>query len=187
MAITIKTNHRQNTIVADTAGVGGNELPGTKGARNTSLSSLFPGSPIYAATEIDVAGEPKISYATPADLRGWFIDNVVKGKVTDSQFGLGQYDREFGSQKLEGSPSPPNLSEQALSDPNVTNKPASGFVPNPTSPGEGSVKAETKPDAPDDFKNSLTPNGAAFAGDNIVDRSNLVDQAKSIVDRLTVE
>ena len=184
MAITVKTNHRQNTIVADTAGVGGSAIPGTKGARSTSLISNFSGSPIYASAKIKIEGEKEIPYDTPENLRDWYISNVVQGTVKDSSYGLGEYDRDFGVNSVEGNPSPPDLSSQALEDANVSNKPANGFVPNPTSPGEGSVKAETKPDAPDDFKKSLTPNGAAFSGDNIVARSKLVDQAKSIVDRL---
>ena len=76
------------------------------------------------------------------------------------------------------------LEIQALEDSGVPNKPATGFVPNPTSPGEGSFKADTKPDAPDDFIKELKPNGAAFSGDNIKSRSKLIDQAQAIVDRL---
>ena len=183
MAISVKTNHRQNTIEPDTAGVGGSGIAGAKGTRNqASLMSIFPGSPIYSQAKLKAGGEDgEISYAAPSDLREWYISNVVKGTVTDSSFGLGTHDLDFGVNAVEGNPSPPDLSEQALT---TDHPPANGFVPNPTSPGEGSVKAATKPEAPKDFVDNLSPNGSPFEGENIVTRAKLVDQAKEIVDRL---
>ncbi len=186
MAQIHKTNHRQNTIEADTAGVGGSGIAGTKGTRNqASLNAIFQGSPLYSAAKYPIPGENDIDYSSPKELRNWFITNVVKGTVTDASYGLGTYDREFGNNAVDGNPSPPDLASNALAVEGP--KPASGFVPNPTSPGEGSVKAETKPDAPEDFVKSLTPNGSAFAGDNITDKAKLIDQAKSIVARIETE
>jgi|TARA_R110001583_G_scaffold11663_1_gene52513 hypothetical protein len=187
MAIEVKTNHRQNSIEPDSAGVGGAGVEGSKGTRNnSSLLSIFSGSPLvgYSESEIEAPGEAdKLDYSDPEKLRQWYISNVVKGTVTDASYGLGTYDLDFGNNTVDGAPSPPNLAEQALSDANVKHKPATGFVPNPSSPGEGSITADTKPDAPDAFVDKLSPNGSAFTGDNIVTRANLKDQAKSIVDR----
>jgi|TARA_R110000824_G_scaffold41100_5_gene122615 hypothetical protein len=185
MAITIKTNHRQNTIEADSAGAGGAGIGGSRGTRNqASLNAIFSESPMYLASKIKVEGETDVPYDKPENLRDWYITNVVKGTVKDASYGLGTYDRDYGTNAVEGNPSPPDLEIQALEDSGVTNKPATGFVPNPTSPGEGSFKADTKPDAPDDFIKELKPNGAAFSGDNIKSRSKLIDQAQAIVDRL---
>ena len=185
MAITIKTNHRQNTIEADSAGVGGSGIAGAKGTRNqASLNAIFSESPIYLPAKIKLEGEPEVPYDKPENLRDWYITNVAKGTVKDSSYGLGTYDRDYGTNAVEGNPSPPDLGLQALEDAGVANRPATGFVPNPTSPGEGSFKADTKPDAPEDFIKELKPDGAAFSGDNIESRAKLVDQAKAIVDRL---
>ena len=185
MAQEAKTTYSTNTISPDTNGVGGNGVAGSPGSRNpASLQAIFPGSPLvgYSGAELEAAGEEgKLDYSDPAKLKAWFISNVAKGTIDDSAYGLGKYDLEFGSNSIEGSPSPPDLEKQALT---ADQAPANGFVPNPASPGEGSVSATTKPDAPKAFVDKLSPNGSAFTGDNIVARANLKDQAKQVVDRL---
>ena len=187
MAIEVKTTYTTNTITADSNGAGGKGIAGRPGTRNdASVQEIFAGSPLpnYSSAKIAIEGEPDIDYSSPNALKTWFINNVVKGTVTDGSFGLSTYDREFGNGDVDGAPSPPNLNSQALQVEGP--KPASGFVPNPASPGEGSVEATTKPDAPEAFVEKLTPNGAAFAGDNIEARADLKGQAKQIVDRLQV-
>ena len=188
MAIEVKTTYTTNTITADSNGAGGKGIAGRPGTRNdASVQGIFAGSPLpnYSGATIKVEGESQdIDYSSPNALKAWFIDNVVKGTVTDGSFGLSTYDREFGNRNVDGAPSPPNLNSQAQQVEGP--KPANGFVPNPASPGEGSVEATTKPDAPEAFVEKLTPNGAAFAGDNIEARADLKGQAKQIVDRLQV-
>lgn len=185
MAQEAKTTYSSNTIDPDTNGVGGKGVAGSPGSRNpASLQAVFKGSPLvgYAGAKLSADGEDgDLDYSDPAKLKAWFINNVVKGTVDDSVFGLGKYDLEFGNNSIEGAPSPPNLAEQALT---ADSPPANGFVPNPVSPGEGSVSHTTKDEAPKDFVEKLSPNGAAFAGDNIASRANLRDQSKQIVDRI---
>lgn len=185
MAQEAKTTYSTNTITPDTNGVGGKGVAGSPGSRNpASLQAIFPGSPLvgYSGAETEAGGESgKLDYSDPAKLKAWFINNVAKGTIDDASYGLGKYDLEFGNNSVEGNPSPPDLEKQALT---ADQPPASGFVPNPASPGEGSVSATTKPEAPGAFVDKLSPNGAAFSGDNIAARSNLKDQAKQIVDRL---
>jgi len=185
MAQEAKTTYSTNTINPDTNGVGGKGVAGSPGSRNpSSLQAIFPGSPLvgYSEAKIEAEGEAgSLDYSDPAKLKAWFISNVVKGTIDDAAYGLGKYDLDFGNNSIEGNPSPPDLEKQALT---ADQAPASGFVPNPASPGEGSVDATTKPDAPESFIDKLSPNGAAFSGDNIVSRAKLKDQAKQIVDRL---
>ncbi len=189
MAIDVKTTYSSNTIEAGKLGAyaaGGTE--GSPGVRNdTSLKACFAGSPLvgYSESEIEAPGEKdKLNYAKPENVKAWYIANVVKGTIDDASYGLGGYDLDFGNNAIDGAPSPPDLVKQAVEAKNVSDKPANGFVPNPTSPGEGSLDSSTKPEAPKAFADKLSPNGAAFSGDNIVARANLKDQAKAVVDRL---
>lgn len=185
MAITVTTTYSSNTIEPDVKhGVGAGGVAGQKGVRNKgSLQSIFKDAPVVGYTgTADGLAEGNADHTSAALLKQWFFNNVVKG--TDNNgggaYGLATVDKEFGNNAVDGAPSPPNLTTQALTAPN---KPANGFVPNPASPGEGEFTADKKAVAPTDFTDKLTANGAAFSGDNIVTVADLKAQAKKIVDR----
>ena len=142
-----------NTIVAPP--VNGKPL----GTRNeTSLKGIFSSSPLYSQAESSVDGEGKLKLTDP-DLKTWFLDHVVNGAVpgSDGYYGFSEaYDRDFtgaaASNKTEGG-GPPDYSKVKTG---AGGLPATSFVPNPSSPGEGNgVNAESKP-AATDFANQIS-------------------------------
>lgn len=173
----IKTTYSTDTIEAGGLGVGARGVAGQPGTRNdASLKAAFSGSPLvgYSEAEIKAGGEADaLDYSDPAALKEWYFANVVKGRIDDSAFGLGKFSLDY---ELA-----PNLDETDTGD---AGKPATPYVPNPTSPGEGSTSPSTQADASDAFKDKLTPNGAAFSGKNITETANLAASAKEIVDRV---
>ena len=190
MAIEVKTTMEHATVTADTTGFGGKGIEGSKGTRNvTSLQACFPGTPVVGydgAGEGDTApgGEvDKLDTSSPAAMKWWFFKNVVRGNVTDSVYGLSKYDLDFNSSGDATNP-PPDLATQALQLDAKDGKPASGFVPNPTSPGEGSTSVSTKPEAPSAFTDKLSSDGQpTLSGQKITDVANLKTQAENMASR----
>ena len=177
MTISIKKTNREPTIEAVDVGYQGKEgAEGSKGKSNkTALRSIFQ-SPLLGKESISVPGEPGLDLSSAATYRQWFFDNVLKGTVDGNHYGLGQYNREFQHKDN------PNLSEVITG---AGGLPATPYVPNPTSPGEGSVSPESQKQAPAEFINKLSADGSAFSGKNIVDNSNLKLSAQAIVDNQT--
>lgn len=171
----VKTTMNQGTIAPDgTIGYHGTgDKLGTSNVK--SVQSAFASSPIYAGAESKVPGEDPIALDpnNPTAYREWFFKNVVKGKVNDKSYGLGQFDREFGNA--------PNLGEVDVGGAGL---PATPFTPNPTSPGEGSAdNAKAIAPASEAFVKSIDGKVAPFSGDGIAAQRKLSDSAKSIVDR----
>ena len=186
MAITVTTTYTTNTNSADaTHGLGAGGTAGAMGSRNkTSLQGIFSASPIVGyAGAAAVADQADMS--TSAALKLWFFNNVIKGTDSDGggAYGLGIFDKDFGAAKGAGLPTPPNLSTSAMTLLPTEGKPATGFVPNPTSPGEGNFGAGDKAAAPEAFISELTADGAAFVGQTIVEAQDLAAQAAEIVSR----
>jgi hypothetical protein len=174
----IKTTYSSDTIEAGGLGAGAAGIAGQPGTRNdASLKAAFSGSPLvgYSEAEIKAGGEEDaLDYSDPAALKTWFINNVVKGDIEDKSYGLGKYNLDY-----EQAPNLGNVERGG------EGMPATPFVPNPTSPGEGSTNASTQEPASDAFISKQTPDGAAFSGKNITQAANLADSAKEIVDRIT--
>ena len=131
-----------NTIIAP--------LPNGKplGSRNNeSLKGIFATSPLYTQAESSVEGEDKLKLTEP-DLKQWFLDHVVNGAVpgSDGYYGFTEnYSKDFTGAGASVPGGPPNYEDVKTGGGGL---PATAFVPNPASPGEGNgVNAEAKPEA----------------------------------------
>lgn len=163
----IKGTFSQVTIEPDsTLGYRGTQA-GTDGApgqaNKTTLTDLFSGSPLVGyenkeAKEIKVAGiSDPIDMSSPESYKAWFIRNVVNGTITDSSFGLVEFDRDYNES--------PDL---ATVETGPSGLPATPFVPNPVSPGEGVVSPTAMEEAPKTFSDKQT-SSAPFGGPNTTD------------------
>ena len=159
MAQTVTTTSKQNTIKPDKKmGYHGTEdSEGAMGRANVAtLQGIFGGSPLdgySGAKEIEAVGEEeKIDLSTPESYRKWFFDNVVDGTISDESYGLGTQDLGF-----------PNAPDLKAGDSDVPvggeGLPATPFVPNPVSPGEGSILPADQVEAPESFVKKLNPKG----------------------------
>lgn len=175
MTVSVKKTNREPTIEVVDVGYQGKEgAEGSKGKSNkTALKSIFE-SPLLGKEKVNIQGENPVDLSSAAAYRQWFFDNVLKGTVDGNHFGLGQFSREFSGA--------PDLATVTTGGGGL---PATPYIPNPTSPGEGSVSPSTQKPAPVEFVSKQTADGAAFEGNNIVDMSNLANTAKKIVDNQT--
>ena len=123
-------DHKQGTIapVQTTWGDGT--------ADSVTLQSIYPASPIY---------EGQDQFADPAALRDFFQKEVLDGRVNDGGHTFGTFDRDFVDA--------PNTSDVKTG---AGGLPASPWVPNPASPGPGSMNPTDQPAPPDGF--GETPN-----------------------------
>jgi hypothetical protein len=193
MAQTVKTSMNQGTIQraqGEGSGYGAGETAGAPGARNQAvLDALFghgtdlAGSPIQRGLTVE-----GFDYSDPSKLKASFINKVTKGAADAGgagHIGLDAYDLDF---QQTGQASPPNLGTQALT---ADNPPANGFVPNPASPGEGSLNPADKPAVGADsvlatnLATTLEADGKApFVGAGPNTYKNLAAQGQAVADRL---
>jgi len=189
----IKGTFSQVTIEPDSVlGYRGNlNAEGKPGRANaTSLKSVFNGSPLpgYSPGAIKVAGDKDLDTSSPESYKKWFLENVVQGSVVDKSFGAGAPKTGRLSLDYENSP------DLATVETGAGGLPATPFVPNPVSPGEGKVdpfsiesaapeetfvKKQT-PSAP--FQSEKSPN--VTDGDNVNPKANPANTAQDIKDRL---
>ncbi len=153
-------------------------------SHETALKTIFKGSPLpgYSPGKIKVVGEDgEIDMSDPAAYKKWFLENVARGQISDEAYGLGTFSLDYQNS--------PNLDDVKTGD---RGAPATPFVPNPVSPGEGSVSANDQAQAPDEFVKQQTP-GSPFAGASVSEAGdgskanparNPVETAKGIKDRL---
>ena len=100
-----------------------------KGSSDTaSLQAAFPASPIHQ-------GE-----MTAESIRKQFQEEVIDGTVNDGGHTFGTFNRDYSEA--------PDMSEVETGGGGL---PASAYVPNPTSPGPGSVNATDQAEAPEGF------------------------------------
>ncbi len=147
-----------NTIVA--------EPPSGKplGSRHEqNLKGIFASSPLYSQASTQGSGQGAIKL-TPSDLKQWYIDNVVNGVVPGSEgyYGLAT----AASMDFVDAP---NLADVKTGGGGL---PATPFVPNPASPGEGNgtnpfAQSESKDFATQiSAKTPTTPGSGAAANDD---------------------
>ena len=155
-----------NTIVAPP--VNGKPL-GTRNEQN--LKGLFPSSPLYNAASSDVPNEGAAKLQ-PAEYAQWFLDHVVNGAVpgSDGYYGFSEaYNRDFNGAGASVPGGPPDFKDVKTGGGGL---PATAFVPNPASPGEGNgVSADAKPEAKDfaaqiSAKKPSTPGAGAAANED---------------------
>jgi hypothetical protein len=113
--------HTQNTVDAPVT-----ERGLGKTATN-DLKAIYAQSPIY--TDM-----------TPDSIRLQFQDDVLDSVINDDGHTFGTFDTSYTDA--------PDLSEVEIGGGGL---PASPHVPNPSSPGEGSVNATDQPEAPDGY------------------------------------
>ena len=171
MAIKVVGTDSSPTIQESTlAGYRGKEITdGSKGKSNTgALKSIF-------ASPLSKNSDEGADVSSPENYKKWFLNNVLKGQTNGFNYGLGRVNMEFTDA--------PDLNDVETGG---EGKPATPFVPNPTSPGEGIVSAANVQPAPKEFTDKLSPNGAFPPGtDTIVDNANLRNTAKIAVDNLS--
>lgn len=196
MAQTVKTSMNQGTIQraqGEGSGYGAGETAGAPGARNQAvLDALFghgtdlKGSPIQRGLTVD-----GFDYSDPSKLKASFINKVTKGAADAGgagHIGLDAYNLDF---QQTGAASPPNLGTQAATLSEADGKPANGFVPNPASPGEGSLNPADKPAVAADsqlatnLQTTLEADGKApFVGAGPNTYKDLAAQGQAVADRL---
>ena len=108
-------------------------------AATNDLKSMFGTSPINT-------GE-----VTPETLKALYQSEVLDGITNDGGHTFGEFAKEYTGA--------PDYDDVPTGDGGA---PASAFVPNPSSPGEGSVNPSAQPKAPDGF--GTTPSSTPFAG-----------------------
>jgi hypothetical protein len=121
--------HTQRTVNIDSTTRGLGNPPSTFSTSDSeSLATCFPASPIHAGT------------MTPDTIKAQYQDEILNGVINDEGHTFGTFDTSYSNA--------PDLAEEVDTD--AHNLP-SAFVPNPTSPGPGSINASDKPPAPDGF------------------------------------
>ena len=109
-----------------------------KSATN-DLKSIYASSPVHDLT--------------PEDIRTQFQSEALDGVTNDGGHTFGEFNKDYEENGAPEFDDVPTGGE---------GNPASPFVPNPSSPGEGSVSPTSQPAAPDGF--GSTPSDTPFAG-----------------------
>lgn len=101
------------------------------------LKSMFATSPVHGMT--------------PESIRLQYQNEVLDGEIDDKGHTFSSFNTDYS-----------NAPKMEDVETGGEGKPASPYVPNPSSPGEGSVDPSSQPSAPDGF--GTTPSGTPFAG-----------------------
>ena len=141
--------HKQTTVEPTTSAR-------NLGARDdASLKSAFPASPIHT-------GE-----MTAESIAKQFQDEVINGTTNDGG-------HTFGEQTMDYSESP-DLNEVKTG---AGGLPASPYVPNPTSPGPGSLNAADQGEAPDGFGQTPPAQWGSGVGSQLQPKTSSEQQSK---------
>ena len=139
--------------------------------REQNLKGIFSSSPLYSEGSAAVPGEGEAKL-TPSENTQWFLDHVVNGAVTgsDGYYGFTEnYNRDFSGAGGSIPGGPPDYASVKTGGGGL---PATPFVPNPASPGEGNgVNATAVPEAKDfaaqmSTKKPSTPGSGAAANED---------------------
>lgn len=127
-----------------------------KGSSDTAtLQAAFPASPMHM-------GE-----MTAESVRQQFQDEVIDGVVNDGGHTFGTFDRDYADA--------PDLNEVATGGGGL---PASPYVPNPTSPGPGSVNAADQAEAPEGFGETPSDTWGSGVGSQLQPKTSSESQSK---------
>ena len=108
-------------------------------AATNDLKSMFATSPI------------NLGELTPEQIKAQYQAEVLDGVTNDGGHTFGEFAKDYSGA--------PDYDDVPTGDGGA---PASAFVPNPSSPGEGSVNPSSQPKAPDGF--GAVPSATPFAG-----------------------
>lgn len=141
--------HTQRTVNIDATTRGLGNSPSTFSTSDSeSLAASFPASPIHS-------GE-----MTPEKIKQEYQDSVLNGVINDEGHTFGTYDTSYID-----APDPGEV------DTSKHNLP-SGYVPNPTSPGPGSINASDKPAAPDGFGKTPSDTWGSGVGSQLTPKAS---------------
>jgi len=125
--------HRQNIVE-----IKGEPSSRSLGARDDkTIKAAFPGCPTFEMKD--------------EEIRAQYQALVLDGKINDAGHTFGTFDLEYSDA--------PNMEEVITGGGGL---PASAYVPNPVSPGEGSADPSDQADPPEGF--GQTPSSTPFVG-----------------------
>ena len=134
-----------------------------KGSSSNSerIAAAFPGSPIHSGILTDEI------------LKKMGNDLLLNGVVNDEGYHFGEYSRDYSGA--------PNLEEVDIGEHNLP----SPYVPNPASPGAGSVNDADKPAPPEGFGQTRNQNFGSGEGSELQpSKSSLAHSSHKIGDYL---
>ena len=144
---------KQGTVLVNSTVKALGSVGGLSTSDTESIKSCFPATPLEVIDQLKDDGT-KDSAANP--MMKWYQENVLDAVIEGNDLFPGGVNMNFGASNA--SPAPPVLGEVDVEGP----APASAWVPNPTSPGPGSVNPTDKPDAPEGF--GTVPNDTPGTG-----------------------
>ena len=149
-----------NSTVAALGSIGGLSTSSTE-----NLVASFPASPMGTIDQLTDDGTHDAS-ANP--MMKWFQENVLDGIINDGGHTFGECSMNFAD--TLATPAPASLGEAETG---AGGWPASAWVPNPVSPGPGSVNPADQGDPPEGFGTvpSDTPGTGVGSQLGVVDSS----------------
>tara|TARA_B100000131_G_C17951047_1_gene546464 strand:- start:11 stop:559 length:549 start_codon:yes stop_codon:yes gene_type:complete len=144
---------KQGTVnVVPTVWALGN-IGGLSTSDTANMVAAYPASPMSTIPQLTDDGTHD---ASSNQMMKWYEDNVLNAVVNDGGHTFGEVSMQFNSDSALATPAPPTLGE--AEEVGGGGWPASAFVPNPTSPGPGSVNpADQEAWAGTPFEPSDTP------------------------------
>ncbi len=133
---------KQGTVLINSTPGALGSIGGLSTSNTESLTACFPASPLG---QIDQLKDDGTKDASANPMMKWYQENVLDAVINDGGHTFGEVSMNFSS--TLASPAPPALGVVDVEGP----APASAWVPNPTSPGPGSINPADKPDAPAGF------------------------------------
>jgi hypothetical protein len=122
---------------------------------SSTIKAAFPASPIHA-------GE-----LTKESVRQSFQDIVIDGEVNDGGHTFGKFSRDYSGA--------PDLKEVETGGGGL---PASAYVPNPVSPGPGSLNPTDQPEPPKDFGTKPSNTWGAGVGSQLQPKTSSEQQSR---------
>jgi len=145
---------KQGTVLINSTVKALGQIGGLSTSDTASVKSCFPATPLEVIDQLKDDGT-KDSSANP--MMKWYQENVLDAVIEGNDLFPGGVSMNFSS--TNASPAPPTLGEADTGD---AGRPASAWVPNPVSPGPGSVNPADQGEAPAGF--GETPNDTPGVG-----------------------
>ena len=153
---------KQGTVLVNSTIGALGQVGGLSTSDTDTLRACFPATPLSTIAQLTDDGTKDAS-ANP--MMKYYQDNVLNGVIEGNSL-FGSVSMNFDG--ANATPAPPALGEVEVEGP----APASAFVPNPSSPGPGSINPADKPDwAGPEFEPSDTPGTGVGSQLGVVDSS----------------
>ena len=124
-------------------------------ADTATAQAAFPASPMH------------LGEMTAESIRQQFQEKVIDGVVNDGGHTFGTFDRDYADA--------PDLNEVETGGGGL---PASPYVPNPTSPGPGSVNPSDQPEPPEGFGQNPSDTPGSGVGSQLQPKTSSEAQSK---------